>query len=426
MSEIGTEFEKAHLATWIHNSYVLACMTTLPLAGKLADLFGRKPVLVVLTLLFLLGSFGCGIADSLVQIIVARAIAGFGGGGVTLMANVVIHDVVPIDKRSQYQSFISMVQTLGIAVGSPLGGFITDTLGWRYCFKLNIIPLLFNAYVYFFRLNNYRTPSMANGTKVMDQLRSIDFLGVILLSTANVLLVTSFLFGGNTYDWDDPLIICLLTGSALIFVLFALYQMYGTQHPLISHVLATNRNAMVTCAGMIFMCICESGLTYSLPQFFMGVLGFTTSESGLWTMAEALVVPVGCFTAGQYIRRTGYFKKFMIVIGVLYVLGCGLSSQWMIRAIPFFVGMTFVIIQGFSYGAILVSLFMSVASDIAASEMASAMSIAVLFRYMGFSLGPASVAAIVQGNLKSLLTKKITGSDAEEVMILLHACTIDA
>lgn len=95
-----------------------------------------------------------------------------------------------------------------------------------------------------------------------------------------------------------------------------------------------------------------------------GVLGFTTSESGLWTMAEALIVPVGCFTAGQYIRRTGYFKKFMFVIGALYVVGCGLSSQWMVRALPFFVGMFFVIIQGFSYGAILVSLFMSVASDL--------------------------------------------------------------
>lgn len=154
-------------------------------------------------------------------------------------------------------------------------------------------------------------------------------------------------------------------------------------------------------------------------------------------MAEALIVPVGCFTAGQYIRRTGYFKKFVFVIGALYVVGCGSSSQWMIRALPFFVGMFFVIIQGFSYGAILVSLFMSVARDLpgygkcahvcmwfniqAANqsllEMASAMSIAVLFRYMGFSLGPASVAAIVQGNLKSLLTEKITGSDAEEVVI---------
>lgn len=82
------------------------------IAGKLADLFGRKPVLVVLTLLFLIGSYGCGISQSLYQIIVARAIAGFGGGGVTLLANVIIHDVISIDKRSQYQSFISMVQTV--------------------------------------------------------------------------------------------------------------------------------------------------------------------------------------------------------------------------------------------------------------------------------------------------------------------------
>lgn len=242
---------------------------------------------------------------------------------------------------------------------------------------------------------------MAKGTKIMDQLRSVDFLGVILLSAGNSLLVTCFLFGGNTYDWDHPLIICLMIASGLAFILFGLYQAYGTQHPLISPALATNRNVVVTCTGMVFMCICESGLTYSLPQFFMvstktmicipvigsclivslqkGVLGFTTSESGLWTMAEAFAVPVGCFVAGQYIRRTGYFKKFLIVIGALYVVGCGLSSQWMTRALPFFVGMVFVIIQGFSYGAILVSLYMSVASDIAGSGNNSPIS---MYMYM--------------------------------------------
>ena len=127
------EYCSAHLSTWIHNSYTLASMTTLPIgktcmvlheylltqmcaAGKLADVFGRKPILTGLSILFLIGSYGCGIAQTLPQIVVARAIAGFGTGGAMLLANIVISDLVPLAKRSRYQSILNTVQSVGYSI----------------------------------------------------------------------------------------------------------------------------------------------------------------------------------------------------------------------------------------------------------------------------------------------------------------------
>ena len=150
-----------------------------------------------------------------------------------------------------------------------MGGFITDTFGWRYCFKLNILPLLFNIYVYCFRLDNYRAPGMSNNNSVWNQLRSIDFLGVVLLSSANVLLVSAFLFGGNTHPWTHPLILTVFGGAIMAFILFALHQAYSARHPLVKHTLVTNRNVMISCVGTFFTCFSDGAVNYSQPQFFM-------------------------------------------------------------------------------------------------------------------------------------------------------------
>lgn len=110
---------------------------------------------------------------------------------------------------------------------------------------------------------------MRKDISVWDQLRSIDFLGVLLLSSANVLLVIAFLFGGNTHPWTHPLILGVLGGAILAFILFAFHQAYGTRHPLVKHSLATNRNVIIGCIGTFLTCFSDGSLNYSLPQFFM-------------------------------------------------------------------------------------------------------------------------------------------------------------
>ncbi|KAI9493750.1 major facilitator superfamily domain-containing protein [Zychaea mexicana] len=338
------------------------------------------------------------------QIIFSRVIAGFGGGGLQLMSNVVIQDLVAPQKRGQYQSYVSSVQTLGIALGSPLGGFITDTFGWRYCFKLNILPLIGIGYFYVFHFTNYNVVTEkktddgdheVNNRKnnnnatvehllLWEKLGSIDFLGAFILAVGNLAFAITVLLGGNTREWTDPLITATMVTTILSFILFGLYQTYWARSPLISRTCIANRNVVFSSLAYFFICMSNGSVDSTVPQFFMGVLGFSTSQSGLWTMMNALAVPIGCYCAGNYIRYQGRFLSMVIL--------------------------------GFGFGSSLVSLLVAVTSDVSSKDVASAMSIMMLFRSMGLLYGTAIASSIIQCNLKVLLESRINGPSAEQLI----------
>ncbi|KAI9490064.1 major facilitator superfamily domain-containing protein [Zychaea mexicana] len=413
MSQIGSEFESANLATWIHSAYTLATLVTMPLAGKLSDIFGRKVILVAINALFLIGSIGCGAAQTFNQLILARIVAGLGGGGLTLMANIIIHDLVPANKRSQYQSYAGAIQTLGVALGSSIGGVITDTFGWRYCFKINIIPFVWMLYIFIFQMNNYNAPSAT--AKLGEKLRSIDFLGAALLALANVTLATGLLLGGNTHDWSDILIISLITTSITAFVLFGFHQVRWAKNPIISPTTAANRNVCGASLCMLLICVASSATICLVPQFFMGILKFTTSKAGLWAMAEAFPIPVGCSAAGQYIRYSGHFRNYLTVSAGFYAIALYCISRWMVLLVPFSVGVICIALEGFFAGSAIVGSVIAVGADIPQEEISSAMVVLTMCRFMGNLMGPAVSSAVVQGNLKTLLLGRIDGPEAQEV-----------
>ncbi|KAG2222668.1 hypothetical protein INT45_013482, partial [Circinella minor] len=422
MNEIGTEFHRAHLATWLHTSYAMSCLATLPLAGKLSDVFGRKYIMLLLVALFFVGSVGCGVSTSMNQIIFSRVLAGFGGGGLQLMSNVVIQDLIPPHKRGQYQSYVSSVQTLGIALGSPAGGFITDTLDWRYCFKLNIIPLIAIGYFYIFHFTNYNVMEDKNdknqyGYGLWKKLKTIDFLGAFILALANLSFATTVLLGGNTREWNDPLIISAIITTISSFIIFGFYQVFWASYPLISRTCIVNRNVICSSLAYFFICMSNGSVDFTIPQFFMGVLGFSTSQSGMWTMMNALAVPIGCYCAGQYIRyNQGCFRKWLLASATSYTGSILIMSYWMVSKIPFILGITCMALLGFGFGSSLVSLLVSVTTDVPSTDVASAMSIMMLFRSMGLLYGTAISSSIIQNSLKTLLEAKINGPSAEQLI----------
>ncbi|KAG2222560.1 hypothetical protein INT45_002691 [Circinella minor] len=387
MSQIGTEFENANLSTWIHSAYTLATLVTMPLVGKLSDIFGRKIVMILINSLFLIGSIGCGTAQSFNQLILARTIAGLGGGGLTLMANIIIHDLVPLHQRSQYQSYVGAIQTLGVALGSSIGGLITDTIGWRYCFKINILPFIWILYIFIFHLDNYNAPLTAD--KLGEKLCSVDFTGAALVAFANVALATGLLLGGNTHDWNSFLIVSLIAFSIITFLLFGFHQVCWAKNPIISPTIAANKN---------------------------GILKFTTSKAGFWSMAEAFPIPLGCSVAGQYIRYTNRFRNYSIVSSGFYAVALYWISQWMILSVPFTVGIISIGSEGFFAGSAIVGSVIAVGTDIPQEEISCAMVVLTMCRFMGNLMGPAISSAIVQSNLKSLLLGRIDGPKAQELI----------
>ncbi|KAI8077981.1 major facilitator superfamily domain-containing protein [Gilbertella persicaria] len=405
----------SNLSVWIMTSYMLSTSAIQPLYGKLSDIYGRKSTLVTIICFFLIGSLLCGAAGSMTQLSIARAIAGLGGGGIMTMASVVIHDLVPMRQRGQYQAYVNMAQTIGTTVGAPLGGLINDTLGWRYCFYINIPFCLFILYHYIYKLENYNLQD----TKVDQKLEQIDFVGAALLLMANVCFVTSASLGGNTRPWDDPLIIILGVTAATLFTAFGLYEFCGAKYPLICRALIKNRNVMAVCLNNFFLCQSTMTMSYLIPQFFMGILGYNPSSAGLWVFPRSLMVAVGCFYSGRRLTLTGRYKHFINVVMLVHVITA--IGTWMWKpGQPLWYYLACMNMEGFIFGLIFVATMVALVIDIHHEETASATSMIFLFRSTGWLSGSTISAAIMQSRFKSYLQQSMKGPEAADVIEFSH------
>ncbi|KAI7853237.1 major facilitator superfamily domain-containing protein [Circinella umbellata] len=430
MTQIGTEFQSAQLSTWIHSSYTLCSLITMASVGGLSNAFGRKPVLITLNILFLIGSTGCGYAQSFSQIVIARLIAGMGGGGLTLLGNIILHDVVPTEKVGSYLSYLSIVQTLGFGLGAPIGGLINDYFGWRYCFKINIIPLILIMYVYIFKFKNYSidnqqstttTTTMNKSTAITtkERLQKVDFGGILLISIGNVCFTCTLLLGGSTYAWSSLPIITAIIIAPMAYILFFIHERKWAKYPLLSSLASNDRNFTISCMCMYFVGLAESGALALIPQFLMGVLHFSTADAGLWIMIEAMMCPVGCFIAGKYLYYKGRFTRFISVNIALYAISLIILYHWIENTIPAHVGTVGIILEGVSYGCFIVPIIVACTSTLPSEVVATAMSMCLLARSVGYLTGTAVVSAVIQYTLKTLLPIKINGEDAEELIIFI-------
>lgn len=158
-----------------------------------------------------------------------------------------------------------------MAFGSPVGGFITDFFGWRYCFKINIIPFLVLLYVYMVHMKNYKVPSMnriPNGS-LMQRLKCIDFGGSILSCMGNTALCAILIFGGNTHDWSDPLVLSLIALAIMSYLSLAVYECYIPRNPLVPPHLLGNRTVVLGCIGLWLLCSVCGGTNISMPQYYI-------------------------------------------------------------------------------------------------------------------------------------------------------------
>ncbi|KAI9470105.1 MAG: major facilitator superfamily domain-containing protein [Benjaminiella poitrasii] len=410
-NEIGTEFKNSNLAVWIMTSYTLSASAAQPLYGKLSDVFGRKSALVVIVCFFLVGSWFCGLARTMVQMGVARAIAGLGGGGIMTMASVIIHGLVPIRQRGQYQSNMVNVYTniyicvkkVGTTVGTPLGGLINDMLGWRYCFYINILFCLFILHAYLYKMKDYNISSAVQ-TRVEEDdhqptslFQHIDFIGTLSL-------------GGNTHAWTDSLIVSLIVLAVFFFGLFSVFELNGwtSKNPLISPRLIRNRNVVAVCLNNYFLCSSTMTLNYPIPQFFMGVLGYSPSSAGLWVLPRTVMVAIGCWIAGHYLRLKGRYKHFLNAVMVLHMLTALGHASWT-PATSMVFKLACMSPDGFIFGIVFVITMVAlVADDVDRSDTASATSMIFLCRSMGWLSGSTMTAAILQGSFKQILEGDIT------------------
>src|SRR6266567_4409068 len=282
---------------------LLTSTTTVPIYGKLADLYGRKPLFLFGSGLFLLGSILCGTAQSMEQLIVFRAIQGLGAGAVLPLVLTIIGDIFDLQERAKVQGLFSGVWALSSIIGPALGGLIVDHFSWRWVFYINIPFGILSCLLLTFTLKE----------NVERQSQHLDYLGTLTLTGSVIALLFFLLQGGTTWPWLSLPSISLFVAFLVLLWLFIRQENRATD-PILPLTLFNNRIIAVSSIGGLALGILMFGITSYVPLFVQGVEGGTATSAGITLGPLLLAWPIAASLSGRLVIRSGY--RFTAVLGM--------------------------------------------------------------------------------------------------------------
>jgi EmrB/QacA subfamily drug resistance transporter len=298
--------------SWVFSAYMLTSTTTVPVYGKLSDIYGRRPVYTAAMVLFLLGSLLCGLAQSMGQLVAFRAIQGLGAGGLLPLAFIIIGDLFSFEQRARIQGLFSGVWGVSSVVGPLLGGFLVDRVSWHWIFFVNIIPgLLAGALVWRAWVDRPRDSAVARP--------AVDYAGSILLTAAMVVLLLGLFELGTPLGW------ALLAGAALLFGGLAWVERRAAD-PVLPLSLFRDRLFAVACAHGLLAGWAMFGSATYVPLFVQAVLGTSATAAGA-TLTPLLISWVLASIVGSRLLLTLGYRTLALVGMVLLTAGAFLMTR---------------------------------------------------------------------------------------------------
>ncbi|WP_338743491.1 MDR family MFS transporter [Actinomadura luteofluorescens] len=300
---------------WVSTAYVLATSVTVPLSGRLGDLFGRRRVLLTGLLGFLAGSAACGAAPTMTWLIVFRAVQGAAAGCLMSSMFAVTGELFEPRERARYQGYSALVFAVSTIAGPLAGGVLTDHASWRWVFYLNL-PLgvaATAAVVLFLRL-----PKPQGRPRV-------DYAGIVLLGAAVTCFTLFTSWAGTRYAWGSPVVLALAAAAAVLFTAWVFAERTAAE-PIIPPRLFRDRSFGVACAVAAAGGATGFGLATYLPMFFQVVGGVGATRSGLLLLPMMLALPASSMAAGRYIHRTGRYHRLPAASMALSAAGIALLA----------------------------------------------------------------------------------------------------
>ncbi len=377
--------------SWVVTAYLLAQTVVTPLYGKLGDQYGRKIVLQVALVIFLLGSALCGLSRSLDELIAFRALQGLGGGGLLVSAQAAIGDVVPPRERGRYSGLFGAVFGLASVAGPLLGGFLTTNLSWRWIFYVNL-PLGVAALFVLAATLPSRTERVPH---------RIDYAGTVVLGTALTAIVLAASLGGTSVSWGSPTIFGLVGAGVVLIALFPFVERRASEPILPTRLLVNRVFVMTSAVGFIVGFALFGAVTY-MPLFLQVVRGATPTQSGLQLLPLMGGLLITSIASGQIISRTGRYKAFPIAGTGVMVVGLYLLSTLDAGSSKSTIYL-FMFIVGLGLGMVMQVLVLAVQNAVDYADLGVATSGATLFRSMGGALGTAALGAVFANRLRNEL-----------------------
>ncbi|WP_127580421.1 MDR family MFS transporter [Paenibacillus koleovorans] len=388
------------LYTWTINIYMLTSTIATVLVGKLSDMFGRKPFLLIGILFFILGAFLTGTSNDVYQFIFYRGIQGIGAGIIQSTAFTAVGDLFPPRERGKWMGMMMAVFGFSSVLGPTLGGYLVDHLDWHWLFWV-FLPL--GVVAFFMILSLF--PKVERGAK-----QSVDYLGSLFLTTTIVPLLLAFSWAGSQHPWGSARILGLL-GASLVSLLIFIWVETKAKSPILP--LSLFKNSIVTISNIIgfIMNFGMMGAMIYLSFFVQGVLGITPTYAGYVTMPMSIVMVVASSMAGQLMAKKGKYKRYAMLGIPLMIAGMAImifmNSVWL--------AVVSMIVFGLGLGLGMPVFSLATQNAVPHTELGVATASSQLFRNLGGTIGIAVMGTVMSNTLGTHLKEALASPNAPDL-----------
>ncbi|OIB01757.1 MFS transporter [Paenibacillus sp. LC231] len=385
--------------TWTINIYLLTSTIATILVGKLSDMFGRKPFILIGILFFMLGAFLTGTSTDVYQFIIYRGIQGIGAGIIQSTAFMSVGDLFPPRERGKWMGLMTAVFGFSSVLGPTLGGYLVDHIEWRWLFWI-FLPLGVVAFIMIWTLF----------PKVERKLgQSIDYLGSLFLTTSIVPLLLAFSWAGTEYAWGSPQIIGLIAASVVSAFIFILVEMKAKE-PVLP--LSLFKNSVVTVSNLIgfFMNFGLMGAMIYISFYVQGVLGISPTYAGYVTIPMSIFMMGTSAIAGQLIAKSGKYKRYALLGVPIMMVGMGI----MVFMDNIWLTVVSTIIFGIGLGLGMPVFSLATQNAVPHNELGVATASSQLFRNLGGTIGIAVMGTVMSNSLTKNLKEALQSTNAPD------------
>jgi len=395
LPRIATDLHGLNKLSWVATAYLLTSAITTPMYGKISDLFGRKKIFQMAIVIFLVGSMLCGISQSMNQLVAARALQGIGAGGLMSLVLAIVGDIIPPRQRGQYMGYFMGVFAVSSVAGPLLGGFLTDSLSWRWIFFVNLPLGILALSAVAARLH----------LPVYKKHHDIDYLGAALLSVSATCLLMATVWGGTTYAWSSARIIGLLVTGGVLGLGFA-YLETRVPEPIIPPRLFRNSIFTVSVILSLLSGIAMFAAILYIPEYQQIIRGYSPTKSGLLMLPLVMGLLVASITSGRLTTKWGRYRIFPIIGTLVLSFGLWLFSHLTLTTSRWLIGLWMAVV-GVGLGTFMQVMTLAIQNSVERSELGTATSAATFFRSLGSSFGGAIFGAILTSRLAHHLSESL-------------------
>ncbi|KAJ7241437.1 Mfs1.1 [Mycena rebaudengoi] len=382
---------------WVSAAYTLASASVLPLSGRMADIFGRRIVLVSSLLCFTAGSIICACANSMAVLIAGRSIQGIGSGGIQALSAIIVADLVTLRERGIFNAYISATFSFASIIGPFIGGSIAQKTSWRWIFWINLpfCVLALGCVALFLKLRRPPVESLS------DSLIGLDWVGNTLIIGGTASCIVALTWAGVVYSWSSPQVLAPILVGIFGLVWAIAYDAKMARNPSIPFRIISNRTSLSGYLGSFLHGIVIMGVTFYMPVYFQACKIKGPLLSGVYILPMALAISPSAIVQGIVIGKTGRYRLMNILGWCLMMLGIGLLSTLSHRS-PIAITIPFQIITAVGFGFLYATTF-SVLAPLDITQNSQALSFLLFARTFSQSWGIAVGATILQNQLKTHL-----------------------